>query len=1206
MTQNRRIARHAAGCRGGGVKRVFSPRRNPVSSAAMRLSKIKISGFKSFVDSTILSLPGNLTGVVGPNGCGKSNIIDAINWVMGESSAKHLRGESMADVIFNGSNTRKPVGQASVEIVFDNGDGALGGQYASYAEIAIKRTLARDGVSTYWLNGVRCRRKDITDMFLGTGVGARSYSVIEQGTVSRVVEARPEELRVFLEEAAGISKYKERRRDTENRIRHTRENLERLTDIRDELSRQIGHLERQSKAAARYQELKVEERRVQSALLAVRWRDVDAAARAQGQGVQRAQTDVDAATADLRSVETAMVRLREDQVRATEEFNQRQGEFYRIGAEISRTEQALRHAEERREQLRRDIAQVRADAAAARDHVASDERGARDLAAQLQASEPQAAAAGAEERESHQHLDQCEQRMQAWQQEWDAFNAQAAAAMQAQRLQEARVEHLQQDIGDAEKRITTLHGEMQGLRPDELAARVDAFDAELATLTQAHAEGTRAQDERSARLQAHRQAMDAWATDSDRLRERERALGARCASLEALQQAAMSQNLDALGSWLAARGLADAKRLAQLVEVDSGWEVAMEAAVRLPLDTLCVDGVDAVLERCDERPGGRVSFIERNAPAPADGWIAAAGPALRDRVRAPAVVHELLAGVYAAQDQAEARAIRDRLGPGECVVVRDGTVHGRGWARLAAASAVADSVLARERELGAASAELRELQAQIAGRVEALARLREEAGTLQEELSAQAIELRGMDSRRGALQADLASTRARHEHVSQRRTRIEEELAQLGEQLDMDRESLDDTRRVLGHARGSSADLSQRRAGLEHAREGLRQSLQQARDRWRRAHDAMHAIALRQETLRSQRSALERNAERHQERVRQLEGRAAEIEQSLGAADSPIDGHRMDLERQFVERGSSESRLGDARRRLEDIDAELRAQDAGRAAAEQALQARRADFERIRMELHGLNVRMQDLAEQARAADLDIASAAAGLAPDADEAQCRADLESIERRVARLGAINLAAIEEFAQVSERKAYLDNQHADLTEALNTLEEAIRKIDRETRTRFKETYDKVNGGLQQIFPVLFGGGHAYLEMTGEDLLETGVAVMARPPGKRNSTIHLLSGGEKALTAFALIVAIFDLNPAPFCLLDEVDAPLDDTNVQRFCDLIKSMAGRVQFLFVTHNKITMELADQLIGVTMQEPGVSRLVAVNVEEAVQMAAIA
>jgi chromosome segregation protein len=1170
----------------------------------MRISKIKLAGFKSFVDPTTLTLPGNLTGVVGPNGCGKSNIIDAVNWVMGESSAKHLRGDSMADVVFNGSNTRQPVGQAFVEIILDNADGAIGGQYAGYGEISIKRTVSRDGISIYQLNGVRCRRKDVTSLFLGTGLGSRSYSVIEQGMITRVIEAKPEDLRVFLEEAAGISKYKERRRETENRIRHTNDNISRLNDIRDELANQLSHLERQSRAAERYQELKAQERSLKAESLAIRWRDVDRDALAGKRELTVRETALEQTLAELRAVDAEMIRLRDAQSAETERFNEVQAAYYGVGAEISRLEQSIQHTRDRREQLQRDLAQARATESDAEQHIAKEEAASGTCAQDIEAMAPELERAQAAEQNAYATLDAREQAMQSWQSEWDEFNRRAAESTNTEQVARTRLEHLQEDVDDGRRRMAALRAQLEDLDPEALQRKIHDLELELRQGAEEHERLLEDLQRRQGREREIRARADALGEALHETRDACQEVRARIASLEALQQAAMGADREAVEAWLAASGLAEAPRMAAELQVEPGWERALEAAIRIPLDAIRVNALERIVGPAADLPAGGLTLFEAAGPPVPAPRHARATP-LIDKVRAPWPLERWLAGVYAVESLAEAFELRGELQTFERVVTRDGYLLGAGWLRLRAPAETGGGVLQREQALKARRAEVRDLE-------QALARDQERLDELKRELASFATApgpgaaLEAAKERIALLRSELAAGNTRLEHELDGRARLEQELSALEDQIALDLETVESVSDHLEGARSRAGSLESERTGLIARRDAIREALQGARDAWRNARDAVHAMTLRVETMRSRRAALDQSLERHRELLLQARGRCDELSAVLASLETPLAERRRDLDAALGQRLEVEARLAQARERLQEVDQSLRQAESGRGDIEQRLQQRREALEAARIEARALEVRLQDLEEQFRATGAELRAVLESLPAERTEQECLAELERLDRRIQRLGPINLAAIDEFSQLSERKEYLDRQHADLTEALETLENAIRKIDRETRTRFKETYDRVNSQLQRIFPILFGGGHAYLELTGTDLLETGVTVMARPPGKRNSTIHLLSGGEKALTALALVFAIFELNPAPFCLLDEVDAPLDDANVYRFCDLVKSMAHAVQFVLVTHNKITMEIADQLIGVTMQEAGVSRLVAVDMEQAVGMAATA
>jgi len=1168
----------------------------------MRITKIKLAGFKSFVDPTTLTLPVNLTGVVGPNGCGKSNIIDALQWVMGESSAKQLRGDSMADVIFNGSNSRKPVGQASVELVFDNSDGTLGGQYAGYGEISIKRSLTRDGVSTYQLNGTRCRRKDVTNVFLGTGLGARGgYSVIEQGMISRVVEAKPEELRGFLEEAAGISKYKERRRETETRIRHTKENIERLDDIREEITKQLAHLQRQARSAERYQTLKAEERLTDAQLLALRWREIDQARAEQAQAISEIQTRMEAATADLRNIETQQTQKRDEQTQATDDFNRVQSEFYAKSAEISRLEQALQHAEERKTSLENDLARSRKALEEMNELLKNDSAAIADIDRQLAELEPAAVEHEQIAEHANAALQEAEARAQAWQAEWDAFNRERSEVSREEHAEQMRIEHLREGISGARERLEGLESEQQGLSTLALEAEINELRNALMAAEKRHDEQLVKRDEIKSRVAEARQQTFRYSDELHELRTILATLKGREASLAALQDAALRENQGELQAWLAEIGLRDPDLLAEQIEIERGWESAVEMAMKIPLGAICANGSIERALGSDRAtmPTALATFVDEHATgAPAaDGTLAA-------KVRSKWPVASLLAGVYTAASVSEARQRAGSLAAHESVITRDGYWLGPGWVQINGGAEAEPGILARESALE----ELRQEIATNKSRIDAAQSALDEAQQAVADCEAREadvdVDLAASAQETTGLKTDLARLDTTLERQRERAETIRHEMRALQEKSSGGESAAAAALSTLESIRARLAEFDLRHDTLIENRDAVQQALDAARATWRDAREARHATALKLEGLRSSRESLQLALSRNERQQHELAGRCTDLEKTMASTLEPQEDLKTHLERALAERVDSEKALGAARTVLENLEAEIRGNDEARLTAERAVEAQREILDQARLEERAVQVRQQEVEQRLKQTEHTAAELLESLDPGADEASWAERLEKIRRRIERLGPINLAAIDEFSQLSERKEYLDSQHKDLSEALDTLEGAIRKIDRETRTRFKETFDKVNAGMQKMFPILFGGGHAYLELTGDDLLETGVTVMARPPGKRNSTIHLLSGGEKALTALSFVFSLFELNPAPFCLLDEVDAPLDDANVVRLSKMLKTMSQTVQFICVTHNKITMEISEQLVGVTMQEAGVSRLVSVNMDEAVEMAA--
>ncbi|MDT8387154.1 MAG: chromosome segregation protein SMC [Thiogranum sp.] len=1169
----------------------------------MRLSKLKLSGFKSFVDPTTVVFPSELTGVVGPNGCGKSNVIDAVRWVMGESSAKNLRGESMADVIFNGSTARKPVAQASVELVFDNSDGALGGQYANYAEIALRRQVSRDGQSAYFLNGTRCRRRDITDIFLGTGLGPRSYSIIEQGMISRLIESRPEDLRVFLEEAAGISKYKERRRETENRIRHTYENLSRLNDLRDEIEKQLEKLQRQARTAERFKELRERERRVKAELLTLRYQTLHHESAGRREMIQERELALEALIAELRAVEAALELGREEHVDAAELFNRVQGRYYELGAEVARIEQAIQHRKETRQSQQQELDKTENAWNEVQAHIKVDSQRLEQLAVDLAENTPAREQTSARAAESQERRAAAEQEMQSWQAEWDAFNARTNETSQTAQVERTRIDHVERQLNQLSQRRQRIEQELQQLDSQALETEIAELEQRAGERQQQAALLQEQLEQLRNRIDELREATRGQQRDLHEAQNRQQDLRGRLASLQALQQAALGQSGGSVNHWLEAQGLSEAPRLAQQLDVDSGWERAVETALGFYLEAVCIDGGGQVADALQDLEQGAVSLFDTAAAVAAPA--SAAGVPLIDKVRAPWPLTGVLAGVYAADSLHEALQMREHLAAHESVVTRDGIWLGASWLRVARDQDGKAGVLEREKEINALQEELKVEQAKISGLEEMLESGRGELGQVEARREETQVEANLAHRQFSDARAQFDARRQRLEQMHSRTAALHKEGAEIDHQLDEDTRALDGSRQVLHQALGMLETLADERELRAGERERLRAMLDEARAEAQRDRDEAHGLELRYQSLFTEQETTAQNLERMRGQQSHLQQRREELRQALIESEAPLQAMERELAIQLQNRLEVEAELTDKRRKVEEIEHRLREQEQQRHQKEHAGQGLRDELSQEKIAWQETRVRGETLLEQIAESGFEFATLVEELDEAAGIEAWEGEAEQLSGKIQRLGPINLAAIEEYNEQSERKNYLDAQHADVTLALETLESAIKKIDRETRTRFKETFDKVNTGLQAMFPRLFGGGHAYLELTGDDLLDTGVTVMARPPGKRNSTIHLLSGGEKALTAVALVFSIFELNPSPFCMLDEVDAPLDDANVGRFCEMVKEMSARVQFIFITHNKITMDLANQLTGVTMHEPGVSRLVAVDVDEAVRLVAV-
>ncbi len=1153
----------------------------------MRLKSIKLAGFKSFVDPTTINLPKNMNAIVGPNGCGKSNVIDAVRWVMGETSAKHLRGESMADVIFNGSSARKPLGQASIELVFDNGDGSLGGEYARFAEISIKRKVTRDGLSDYFLNGAKCRRKDITDIFLGTGLGPRSYAIIEQGMISRLIEAKPDELRVYIEEAAGISRYKERRKDTEARMRRTRENLERLTDIREELERQLERLKRQSAAAEKYREYKAQERKLRGEWRAIQWRAMDGESAACTRQIGELELAQEAVITRQRSLDTAIEKQRIAQSELNETHNGVQGRYYALGEEIARIEQDIRYQNDRKQQLAQDLEVAGRDYRDTQHHLDGDEAKVSQWKQELAVLQPQLDQARAQEDASLQRLQESEHAMQAWQADWDAFNEEAGGPKRDADVQQSRIQHLEAGLQRLANRSRQLQQELAGLADDGTARELDAHRQQLAAVEQQIQSAQGSLDGIAARLQVQRQAVTEGAAALDAARTVLQEQRGRHASLQALQQAALAEDDQDVAAWLQQCGIAQAPRLATRLSVEPGWERAVETVLGRYLEAVCVDDIGKL---GDALAGfeGRLALVN---PAEAGPAVAAPGTLL-SKVGEAAGLGQLLARVKLAGSLQEALAQRAGLTNDASLITPDGVWVGKGWIMLNPVGEQQAGVLARARDIEALQQAMADGQQQVARLEAALVAARDGLRQIETDRETAEQQLRQLGRQQGEVRAQVSGREARLEALARRRDGLNQQIADCDGQYQAESSMLEASRKQLQQALETMSRNEDRREVLLSQRDVTRTALDEARQKARHEKDASHQLAVQVQTLRVQQEAAATGITRMRERLANLAQQQEQLRTTLAGSDAPLAALRDRLEGLLQQRLAVEESLTAARQALSDADHALRELETERHRVEQELSERRSALEQARLASQTLTVRRRNIEDQLMEDNQDLQALLQGLPENADEAQWQADLQQVGNRIQQLGAINLAAIDEYRMQSERKIYLDSQNDDLVEALTTLENAIRKIDRETRARFQETFDRINEGLQELFPKVFGGGKACLEMTGDDLLDTGVAIMARPPGKTNASISVLSGGEKALTAIALVFSIFQLNPAPFCMLDEVDAPLDDINTGRYARMVREMSSKVQFIYITHNKITM-----------QEPGVSRIVSVDVDAAAEMA---
>ena len=1169
----------------------------------MRLIQISLAGFKSFVDPAHLPIPGRLVGIVGPNGCGKSNVIDAVRWVLGETSARHLRGETMQDVLFNGSGERMPVNRASVELTFDNSLGRAAGQWSSYAEISVRRVLQRDGESAYYINNLHVRRRDIADLFLGTGLGGRAYAIIEQGMISRVIESKPEELRIFLEEAAGVSKYRERRRETEMRFRDTRENLLRVEDIRQELARQIEHLEAQAEVARQYQSLQAELQKTQGLLWLTRRQEAAATRARHAREVERLGIELEAEIARLRDAERRLGALREEHRRAGEEMHAAHGAMYEANAETARLEQDIAHVRDSRQRIEHQLSALRAQRVTSEAQLAAARGSLDEWQASRQRADERAASCAAAAATEAQKLPVAEETYRATRNRRDEFQASLAASEQALQVEQTKCDHARRLIEQLAQRRERLDEERSALQaPDSLEVErlrgvLREEEDALSALRHSLLEKEQSLPLLDQALRGRNEALDAGMQQFT-------GLEARIMAMQQLQER-LGRGADMEG-WLARQKLHDAPRVWQGISIEPGWEDALEAALHERLNGIALERLETSRAWFGDPPPGRLTVIAAaDPPSGASATAPGLEPLLRyvtcRDARLNAALAEWRHDVYVVDNAERGLELRAHLPAGAVLVSREGHHFTRYSVSFHAPDSELHGVLSRQREIEALQREKGVLETDLMA-------LREGAAAAQNEIAAARHEI-------GVLRQAVEEAQQRNHDLEIESMRLSEQARQVtqrGQQIEAELEEIAlHSAEEVARAESSGAACGQ---------------LQQQAVEWRRQFELATELYGRADAvLGRQREVSQQAQNEHQEAVfslRTAEIRIAEVEHSIEAVTATIAGIEEAiaaqqrevgsydeapllerLQQALVVRSERELALTRARDALEGQETRLKETEQERFASEQKLEPLRERIGEAKLKEQEARLTEEQFAQQLAAAGAPEDELRLTLEKGVRSGTLQGEINRLNEEIRGLGAVNLAALEELQAGQERKAYLDAQSSDLAEAMKTLEDAIRRIDRETRERLQQTFDEVNRHFGELFPALFGGGHARLTLTGEEILDSGVQVVAQPPGKKNTTIHLLSGGEKALTALALVFSLFQLNPAPFCLLDEVDAPLDDHNTERFCDLVRKMSEYSQFVFISHNKITMEIANQLLGITMQEPGVSRVVAVDIDEAVKLA---
>ncbi|WP_143872574.1 chromosome segregation protein SMC [Catenovulum sediminis] len=1159
----------------------------------MRLKQIKLAGFKSFVDPTTVPFPAQMTAIVGPNGCGKSNIIDAVRWVLGESSAKNLRGDAMTDVIFNGSSARKPVSQASIELVFDNSQGRIEGEFANYNEISVKRSVNRDPTSAYYLNGTKCRKKDITDLFLGTGLGPRSYAIIEQGMISRLIESKPQELRLFIEEAAGISKYKERRRETENRIRHTRDNLERLEDVLSELQQQIEKLQRQASAAKRYKELKAKERKLKAELSVLRWIRLNGQADAIGADIQTLELKLEEVQSHQRGDEAQTIKLRQQQFELRKNVEDKTQQLFSLAQDISKIEQTLLHQKEKKQNLQLEKSRLSDDLIRLNERAEQDSEHVEESKIMLQDLLPELELQQESLLEIEDALAIAEGELQQYSQSWEQKAReyyQLDNAIKAKQSQCQSIRHImstqQQRIAQAQQALLEFT-EKQGADLEQLSEKSHITQARIETLQEQIAQ---TQD----KLQSNQQKRRDLQLQANQCTEQLHQSKGQLSSFEALIKHQSEDKQSQMLALLAQQNIEHSGSVFTHIEVETGWEQIVSSVLSnwsnavLTQQTVPVSlekneiGIALFSENCSSHR----SLDLRNT--------------LAEKVVAPQGIKQILGKISITEDAIE-------FDPTLLPEGRDSWVDSSGnWCGLdwqIQIKAQQDNIFLLQHKQQIESENVAMLAQQLDALTEKLDDCDNHKKQLENELSEFHNQQYALKNELTRIESELTSAEQQLAFKQAQIEKLTTEIEQNQQQLAIDEERVEILEDEVEEEQHQLLALEAENNAGQSTRGTLQNQVSDTRAKKEKAQTLTHQLQLKVEQSKHTAQTSEQALRLSQEKIVELQDRLEELTARLIEIDEPLDEYAIELQQLLEDKAQTELEKTELQEQLQDVDEQLSVLEKDQHGIMAETQKLKDQIAQLKIDQEGYRVRAKSVIEVLSELETNVREVAQQLPADAQEQAWEQELSKTSQSINRLGAINLAAIDEYEHQSQRKEYLDAQHLDLIAALNTLEDAIRKIDKETKSKFRDTFEAVNSDLKALFPKVFGGGAAWLELTDDDLLDTGVTIMARPPGKRNSTIHLLSGGEKALTALSLVFAIFRLNPAPFCMLDEVDAPLDDANVGRFCRLVQEMSSSVQFVFISHNKIAMEMATHLVGVTMQEPGVSRMVAVDIEKAIELA---
>ncbi|MDO6446162.1 chromosome segregation protein SMC [Colwellia sp. 1_MG-2023] len=1169
----------------------------------MRLKHIKLAGFKSFVDPTKVPFEQQMTAIVGPNGCGKSNIIDAVRWVLGESSAKNLRGDAMTDVIFNGASTRKPVGQASVELLFDNIAERIQGSMADRNQISIRRVVNRDSQNSYYLNGTKCRRKDITDIFLGTGLGPRSYAIIEQGTISRLIESKPQELRVFIEEAAGISKYKERRRDTENRIRHTRENLARLFDIRSELNTQIDKLHQQAEAAKRFKTLKAQERKIKAELAVLRWQKFDQQYKSNQSRIEGFQSQITQKESIQKSDEIALFTAKQNYQTANQSIQTLQQQKITLINDTARIEQQIKHQQQQQKKLLEDHHVNQQQISQAQKSLLLEQEKLNTFTDKLDELQPKYSKINLQYNEQSQQYQHCQENLLKQQKNLQAYHQQQE--QQNQRLLEETTKkaQLSEIIEQKKSRLATVVEQLTHLAA-EMDNKADDDETRLSIIKeqrehlylQQQVIREKKQENQDKILQLNQQKSDIAGTCAALTREIEQL------TKKLTQQHDWQKDQTV---WLEKNNIASLGELQQKLSIVEGWELAIEMVLSHKLQALFIDTFPLNYTLFENSPS---AFLLLNHQRSTNKNNSKANT-LAEKVKGSDAINGILNQIHIAKDYQDAVALLPQLKEHESVICPEGIWLSHHFIHRGIFN-VKNDHFTHAQTLAENEQNLSLLNQQFDEIVNHIAIVQDEQNTLVTQLDEIEHQLNKREQQIVDLNQLHALNKQKQESQQSQRQQLQLEQLALEQAIKASAESFSTLLTSLSGDKITNSDQTHlaNHSSIQALTEKVQHLQQQVQDFQQQLSlltTEKHQLELAIEKTKNAETQCQQHIVRFQENIKQLTAQQNHHAQLHEAGVNPLLSDEKQLQIWLSELVSLDNQLNQAQTTLSETQEIIQSSEQKQRVTVEAINELKESLNQLHVDSESYRLKAQSALEQLHELGQSVKSVQDAMPDNARESQWQAQLIKLAKDIQLLGAINLAAIEEFETQLTRKNYLDQQDQDLNLAISTLESAIEKIDKESRHKFKITFDKVNQDLQSLFPKVFGGGQAYLTLTGDDLLDTGVTIMARPPGKKNSTIHLLSGGEKALTALSLVFAIFRLNPAPFCMLDEVDAPLDDANVSRFCNLVREMSQTVQFIYISHNKIAMEMASHLTGVTMVEAGVSRMVAVDIDEAVAMAEV-